>query len=409
MLETLFKRRPKILEAQECWMREFIDSYLENHAQKQHAKCSIRINAYLLLRFAAFVQKHGCCEISKIVEWIGAFAEQHENRNYQTAILQEMRRFIRYLQEEEIIPVRIPPKAPFSNVVCEYEEFLRNRCNMSQPGIASRSGFCQRFLCHVHDSGIRQVKAIDLSVVQKFIISEGNSHTRRTMITYCSVLRRFLSYLYWRGEIQRDISSLIISPKSYKHERCPKFFTDAQISAVLSSVDRQTSIGMRNYAMILLLATYGLRSKEVAQLRLDDIDWRAEKLHIRRRKSGNISTYPLAPSVGEAILCYLKNSRPKSSHRQVFLAHAAPYNPVTSSALGHATNKHLLLCGIKKRGINAHAFRYSCAQQLFENDFSIKEIADYLGHRQLTSTQRYMKIDIKHLREVALNSGEEML
>lgn len=97
MLTTLFKHRPKILEAQECWMREFIDSYLENRAQKQHAKCSIRNDAYRLLRFAAFVQKHGCCEISEIVEWIGAFAGQSENRNYQSAILQELRRFIRYL------------------------------------------------------------------------------------------------------------------------------------------------------------------------------------------------------------------------------------------------------------------------------------------------------------------------
>jgi len=409
MLETLFKRRPKRVEAQQCWMRDFIDSYLEMLAQRRYATPALRNNAYLLLRFAAFAEKHGCCKIDGIIEWIGAFAEQHEHPKYRAAIRQKIRRFIRHLRGTGVLPKPVPPPVPFSDIMREYGEFMRNRRAISRSTIAAARGLCQRFLRHIHDAGIKDLKAMELSMVQNFIISEGNCHTRRTMITNCSMLRRFLSYLYSRGEIQQDLASLLISPRAYKHERCPRFLTDAQIATVLSSIDRHSRMGMRDYAMILLLATYGLRSNEVVQLRLEDIDWRAEKLHIRERKSGNTSVYPLAPSVGQAILCYLKNGRPQSTHRQVFLAHAAPYDPATKSAVGHATHKYLLLSGIKKRGISTHSFRYSCAQQLFENDFSIKEIADYLGHGQLTSTQRYMKIDIKHLREVALNSGEAML
>lgn len=409
MLEGLFRRRPTLVAVRQCWMRDSIENYLADLAEARHARCSLQNKAYLLLRFAAFTTKHGCRTIGEITEWAAPFAEQHEHRKYRAAILQELHRFIRHLQRQGIVPTPAPPQTPFSGVVDGYDEFMRNRCNLSEATIATRRGFCHRFLQHVYESGTRDLKAMTLGTVQDFVISEGNSHTRGTMITNCSALRQFLFYLYSRGQIERDISSLLISPRSYQHERCPKFLTDAQIAAVLSSIDRHSSMGMRNYAMILLLATYGLRSKEVAQLRLEDIDWRADKFHIRKRKSGNTTVYPLAPSVGQAILCYLKNGRPESTHRQIFLIHVAPFTPATPAAVRHATHKYLVLSGIKKRGINTHSFRYSCAQQLFESDFSIKDIADYLGHGKLTSTQRYMKIDIKHLREVALNSGEDML
>jgi site-specific recombinase XerD len=161
--------------------------------------------------------------------------------------------------------------------------------------------------------------------------------------------------------------------------------------------------------MLLLLATYGLRSKETVQLELEDIDWWHDRIHIRGRKAGNNSVYPLTSSVGEAILSYLQNARPPSHHRKVFLTCNAPYRPICRGVVWHQVRKYLRRAGLDGRQASTHTFRYSCAQRLFDDEVPVKVIGDYLGHRCLSSTQRYMKIDIRHLRQVATGSAEDIL
>jgi site-specific recombinase XerD len=206
-----------------------------------------------------------------------------------------------------------------------------------------------------------------------------------------------------------DLSGAVIAPRVYQHDHCPRFLTRSQIDAVLVVIDRTTRVGRRDYAMVLLLTVYGLRGVEVARLRLEDLDWRNRKLHIRGRKSGNHTTYPLAESVDQALVDYLRHGRPPSSHREVFLSVIAPFGPlVGGAALASQIGKYLHQAGITVDRPGTHLFRYSCAQRLFEEGLSLKCIGDYLGHRDLHSTQRYTKIAIDQLREVALGDVEEL-
>jgi integrase len=162
--------------------------------------------------------------------------------------------------------------------------------------------------------------------------------------------------------------------------------------------------------MILLLAVYGLRGIEARRLRLDDIDWRHQKLHIRNRKAGNQTSYPLSTSVGRAILNYLQHGRPQSKHREVFLTLTPIPRPIASSAtLCHHVQCYLTKAGIKVARPGAHLFRYSCAQQLLNAGTPTKVISDFLGHQVPESTMRYTKIDINQLREVASGDGEDIL
>ena len=247
-------------------------------------------------------------------------------------------------------------------------------------------------------------------MIERFIVAEGSRYARKTMVNKCAALRKFLSYLHSKGRIRIDLSAVIAVPRLYKHERCPRFLNRAEIEHVLASIDRGSATGKRDYAMLLLLATYGLRSAEVVHLSLDDIDWRTNKLYIRKRKPGNSSVYPLSGTVGNAIIDYLKNGRPQKGYRSLFLSHNAPHKPFKSpSVVREAAKRYMHLAGFDVVSVGAHIFRYSCAQRLFEDDFRLKIIGDYLGHRDLDTTRRYMKIDIKHLREVALNDGEDLL
>ena len=142
------------------------------------------------------------------------------------------------------------------------------------------------------------------------------------------------------------------------------------------------------------------------RLELDDIDWRAARLHVRQRKAGNSSVYPLTTPVGNAILAYLK-IRPDTDCRRVFITLCAPYGPMRTGTLIHHLKRYLLSARLPTKGLGTHVFRYSCAQRLLEAEIPLKQIGDYLGHRDLKTTQRYIKIDVEHLREVALSLPEK--
>jgi integrase len=153
-----------------------------------------------------------------------------------------------------------------------------------------------------------------------------------------------------------------------------------------------------------------MRGIEVRRLRLDDIDWRQQQLHIRRRKAGNSTTYPLEPAVGEAIVDYLRNERPISPFREVFLSRMPPFAPLlTTAALSRTVRMYLAAAGIRVERPGTHTFRYSCAQRLLEQKMPLKVIGDFLGHQDPDSTQRYLKIALEQLRDIALGDGEDLL
>jgi YD repeat-containing protein len=185
--------------------------------------------------------------------------------------------------------------------------------------------------------------------------------------------------------------------------------TRAELDAVLAAIQRHTPVGKRDYAMFLLLATYGLRGIEVVRLRLDDILWREQLLQVRGRKAGNSTTYPLSVPVGEALLAYLQAARPASPHREVFLTMYAPFTPLLRASLRNRVLDYLRLAGVQVAHPGTHSFRYSCAQRLFEQGVPLKSIGDLLGHRDPNSTERYTKIALDQLREVADADGEELL
>jgi integrase len=178
---------------------------------------------------------------------------------------------------------------------------------------------------------------------------------------------------------------------------------------MLETVDRRKPVGKRDYAILLLLVTYGLRAREVAALTLDDIDWRNNRLKVPERKADHSTAYPLSSIVAEAIVDYLKSGRPQNSDRHVFFRVLAPYAPLTYSAVSGCASRYLRKAGIPVSRPGSHTLRHTCVQRLVDAQFSLKMIGDYVGHGSVASTEVYAKVDIESLREVALGDGEEVL
>jgi integrase len=215
-----------------------------------------------------------------------------------------------------------------------------------------------------------------------------------------------LRYLQATGRIPQDLASAIITPSTYRYEGLPSTISSEQIRSILSSArkDRSRS-GIRNYAILLLLATYGLRAGEVCKLRLDDIDWRAARLWIRHTKSGAHLCLPLLPVVGTALLNYLRQARPQCQDREIFIRMHAPRSAlVTKSAIHSLFREHMARIGIQLNGKRGpHVFRHARAASLLRAGVPLKTVGDLLGHRHASSTAVYLKLDDQQLRKVALS------
>jgi site-specific recombinase XerD len=158
---------------------------------------------------------------------------------------------------------------------------------------------------------------------------------------------------------------------------------------MLDQVDRRTAGGRRDYAMLLLMITYGLRAREVSVLTLDDIDWKRDRLHVRERKADHTTAYPLARVVGEAIVDYLKNGRPDVRGRELFWRSIAPRVPLTHAAVSSVASKYLHRAGIPVARPGSHTLRHACVQRLVDGGFPLK-------------------VQVDALREVALGDGEDL-
>jgi site-specific recombinase XerD len=302
------------------------------------------------------------------------------------------------------------PDNPFDRQAPRFLTYLAE-----EKGLRPRSILQYRFHLHQFASYLQRIGVDDLvrlssTVLSGFIAEYAPPRVAWTTLrNACGALRVFLRYLYREGVLAKDFSSLIEFPQSYRHAGIPRSIRWEQVEQVLDCIDRRSGCGKRDYAMLLLLATYGLRACEVAALRLDDLDWRNERLKIRDRKMGNTTTYPLSAVVGAAIIDYLKNARPATTCREVFMRSAAPLAPIGHAAVVCRAAHFIRKAGISVPRAGSHVLRHSCVQHLLNAHFSLKHIGDYVGHRSASSTQIYGKIAIEQLREIALGDGEDVL
>jgi integrase/recombinase XerD len=215
--------------------------------------------------------------------------------------------------------------------------------------------------------------------------SASRAHAwRRLTISGCAhSLRSFFRYAASRSWCAPDIAETIDKPRLYCHEALPHGPTWKDVQCLIESVSDEDPTHIRNRAVILLLAVYAFRISEVSKLTLDDIDWEAERLHVRRSKLRKVQEYPLATEVGAAILRYLKEVRPSSSWRELFLTLRAPYHPLSAASLGPRVGTLVKRLGIKLPHYGPHALRHACATHLLAQGLSLKQIGDHLGHRRL--------------------------
>lgn len=245
------------------------------------------------------------------------------------------------------------------------------------------------------------------SMVTRDMINDFIKYLAPYSTTYVSenlrMLRRLCLYAYQNDYHAEDLSGCIPFVKNIRQQRLPAVFTEDEIEKILSSFDRENPMGKRNYAIFLLAARMGLRSCDIKALEFSFINWTEKTLAFTQKKTKKYLTLPLPDDVGWAIIDYLKNGRPISDSKYVFIQHKPPYGQYTD--LRNVLVKQMRKAGIEtpaNKRIGMHCFRHSLATTMLENGVSLPVISQTLGHADIASTEVYLRINVSQLKFCAL-------
>ena len=240
--------------------------------------------------------------------------------------------------------------------------------------------------------------------VVAFITSLQGRFSPGSMRTVRSTLRSFFRFLRFQGFCGDELEAALPAVAYWRRATLPRSLTDQQVQQVLGSFDTSSPCRQRDHAIVQCLSTLGLRPGEVADLYLDDIDWRGGTLELRTRKNRRGAVLPLPRVVGQALVDYLSGERPATDERRVFVQHlgARRGKPISSTAVSGVVARALRRAAVDAPLAGAYLFRHTVASRMVQQGASLKEVADVLGHRSLDTTTIYAKLDLPRLREVAL-------
>lgn len=248
-------------------------------------------------------------------------------------------------------------------------------------------------------SCISSLQTLSTDDVEDFFIDYGKDHglpARRVMQT---AMRLFLRFAAHRGWVDEGVVHSVPSLASWRLSSLPRRLSEEDLSRLLKSPFEHGQRPRRDWAVVCLLVTYGVRRGQVSALRLENLDWQERSIEFAAHKRGKTVRHTLTASVAEALVAYVRNERPEGDQPWVFLRHRRPYGRLTPRTIGKIVRARSARRGVGP--ISPHVLRHTFASRLLRGGQSMKTIADLLGHRSLTSTGIYAKVDDSRLLEVA--------
>jgi integrase/recombinase XerD len=240
---------------------------------------------------------------------------------------------------------------------------------------------------------------LDAAAVRRFVVAFCPGRSRRTAELMVAALRALLRFLYFEGELSRPLADAVPSVAVWRLSEVPRRLEAEQVRGLLASCDRQTAHGRRDFAILTVLMRLGLRAGAVAALSLADVDWRAGEI-IAVGKGGRSERLPLPVDVGEAIVAYLRDGRPRRTQdAAVFVRMLAPYRALSSDGVSMVVAAAARRAGLGQ--VRAHRLRHTTASEMLRAGVTLPEIGQVLGHREAATTALYAKVDREALRQIA--------
>lgn len=293
---------------------------------------------------------------------------------------------------------------PIAHELHDFYEFLRGTCGLADSTCSYRVRHLDAFFAACTPNDAVDRFTLRVPAIEAFLINLCQHHWKPSSVAVvCTSLRSYLRFRALRGDDTRVAIATLPLIANWPQREPPKVLSDIQLEHFLHAFDVNTASGMRDYAIARCILDLGLRGDEATHLTLESIDWRRGIVTLQHTKSLRAQRMPLPEQAGAALARYLREGRPQTDSRSVFVRHRAPFGvPLSVAAIRNAMNRAFARCNLDEQFCNTHVLRRSTATRLQRANVSIKEIADLLRHRSLNTARVYARVDIERLREVAL-------
>ena len=418
MLEHYFLKPDTVDRIRQSWIGEPIESYVTWLSEHRYSARNVYRRVPMLRQFGEFAQAQGATQWEELPNYVEPFVQLWVHKHRQRCTTGQpcsyvendarnpVQQLLRLILPDYMDSGRTRRAEPLADRAPGFWTYLRHERGLRETTITLYYHSLRRLETYLTDIDLHDLSALSPAVLSAFVTQSSQELGQSSMQGLCTHLRTFVGYLYREGLIVRDLQPAVEAPRTYRLADLPRSISWEEVSRLLEVVDRRTPLGKRDYAILLLLVTYGLRAREIAALTLDDIDWQRDRLRVPERKAGHSTAYPLSPLVGEALVAYLQYGRPQTSERTLFFQTRAPYLPITMTAISKQSKSYLHKAGIEVPRAGSHTLRHTCVQHLVDAGFDLKTIGDYVGHGSPSSTTIYTKVDVETLRQVALGDGE---
>ncbi len=305
---------------------------------------------------------------------------------------------LEFLGQQGVLAVPVPAGGPVEELVQRYRRWLVGERGLADATIERYVKLARLFLARCSTGSLHCVENLTGTDIVAFLLHESERLSVGSVKGRVAELRSLLKFLYLQGLTPRPLATVVPPVAGWRDTGVPKAVSAADVQLLLGSCDRSDPIGVRDFAILMLVARLGLRSVEVARLELGDIDWRAGQI-ILRGKASRQEGMPLPVDVGQALTAYLTQARPSTRIRQVFLAVKAPMRPIPPGLVSDVTHRACDRAGLPR--IGAHRLRHSLATEMLRRGATIVQVSQLLRHRDLATTAIYAKVDYAALRTVA--------
>jgi len=410
MLERFLKTSKAVARLRAGAFGPFLDSYVEHVVGLGYCFATIREQLWTLDALQRWMKRKKLSVGDLNQELACGFVETRRSRNRRRRLSRlsrceavALRLLLNHLRDLGAVAVGTP--AEDNSAVAQLEHRFRVYLKRER-GLAPRTldgylPYVRRFLNERFRNEPCDPSSLTSSDVSGFVLRHARSMGPRTAQSMGSALRSFFRFLLQHGEIGIDLAAAVPTVADWRLARVPQFLSPNEVRSMLNACNRDTPVGRRDYAILVVLARLGLRATEVLALRLEDIDWRAGEVTIRGKGQVH-DRLPLPQDVGEAIVDYLQHGRPDCAAPEVFVRTRAPHrglgNPSTVSTL---VRRALQRGDLHPSSRGAHLLRNTLATTMLRGGASISEIGQVLRHRSAATTELYVKVDIEGLRMLA--------
>jgi integrase/recombinase XerD len=417
MLERYFVLPHTVDRIRANWIGAAIERYVEHLAAGGYAQRTVHRRVPLLIQFGEFARTRGATTWAELPahakefrdHWFSRYGNAEPRPEFEKEIRGPIEQFLRLIVPGFVGHTRHSAHVPFVGLAPGFFGYLREERGLRPDTLVHYGHHLRGFEDYLKKIDLHDLLDLTPPVLAAFVADSSPRLGKTGIRDLCGTLRVFFRYLHRELLLPKDLSGAVDAPHVYRLSKIPRSVTWEEVRRMLAVVERRLPAGKRDYAILLLLVTYGLRAREVAALTFDHLDWKRERLRIPERKADHDTAFPLSTIVGDAIVDYLQHGRPQTTDRHVFFRSMAPYAPLTYSAVSCRAGHYLRKAGIPVSRAGSHTLRHTCVQRLVDADFSLKVIGDYVGHRVPASTEIYSKVAIEALRKVALGDGEEIV